>query len=97
MIAVKAMEIRDNFKTYCDKAALGETIFVARKENGNVVIISEKEYNNMLKAIRNAEYLEKIDESITEIKHGNIISISMEDLEAMEDMTESEAKEHIAW
>lgn len=35
----------------------GEPVIVSRKENKNVVIISEAEYNKLEKAKKNAEYL----------------------------------------
>jgi len=84
MIAIKAMEMRDKFKEYCDKAASGETVIVTRKGNKNVVVISEKEYNNMLKAARNAEYLAMIDKSMSELEKGGFIMKSLEELRAFE-------------
>ena len=35
----------------------GEPVIVSRKENKNVVIISESEYNELEKAKKNVEYL----------------------------------------
>jgi len=84
MIAIKTREMRDKFKEYCDKAASGETVIVTRKGNKNVVVISEKEYNNMLKAARNAEYLAMIDKSMRELEKGGFIMKSLEELRAFE-------------
>ena len=36
----------------------GEPVIVSRKENKNVVIISEAEYNELAKAKKNAEYIQ---------------------------------------
>ena len=47
MLAVKSMDVRDNFKTFCDKAYNGETLIISRPKNENVVMVSEKEYNEM--------------------------------------------------
>ena len=48
MIAVNYSQVRENMKTYMDKATNDfETIIVTRKEK-NVVIISEEAYNNLL-------------------------------------------------
>ena len=48
MIAVNYSQVRENLKTYMDKATNDfETIIVTRKEK-NVVIISEEAYNNLL-------------------------------------------------
>lgn len=84
MIAIKAMEMRDKFKKYCDKAASGEIVIVTRKDNKNVVVMSEKEYNNMLKAARNADYLAMIDKSISELEKGGLTVKSLEELRTFE-------------
>ena len=68
MLAVKSMDVRDNFKEWCNKVISGETLVVSRPKNENVVIVSEKEYNEMAKAKRNEEYLKKLDPSITQFK-----------------------------
>lgn len=48
MIAVNYSQVRENMKTYMDKATNDfETIIVTRKEK-NVVIISEEVFNNLL-------------------------------------------------
>ena len=53
MIAVNYTHLRENLKAYCDKVNdQDETIIIARKNNKNVVIISENEYNNMLENIK---------------------------------------------
>lgn len=45
--AVTTRDFRKNFKKYADSVAeLGETYIVARPENKNVVLISEREYNS---------------------------------------------------
>ena len=54
MLAVKSMDVRDNFKEWCNKVISGETLVVSRPKNENVVIVSEKEYNEMVKAKRTA-------------------------------------------
>lgn len=47
MIIAKQMDIRSNIKDYFDRAFQGETIVVPRKQNRNVVIISEAEYHEL--------------------------------------------------
>ena len=47
MLAVKSMDVRENFREWCNKVVSGETLVVSRPKNENVVIISEKEYNEM--------------------------------------------------
>ncbi len=49
MKAVNYSSMREQFKEYCDQVSDNcETIIVTRKNNRNVVIISEDSYNNML-------------------------------------------------
>ena len=81
MIAVKSMSVRANFKEWCRKVFNGETIIVSRPKNENVVMVSEKKYNELLKAKKNAEYLAK---SSAEAKAGGFIVKSLEELEEYE-------------
>ena len=67
MIATKQMDLRANIKKYFDLAFNGEPVIVSRKENKNVVVISEAEYNSLQKAKRNAEYLEHLDRSFSQL------------------------------
>ena len=84
MIATRQIDIRDNIKKYFDLAFDGETVVVSRKQNKNVVVISEKEYNELQKAKRNAEYLAMLDKSMKEIEQGGFIAKSIQELEARE-------------
>lgn len=84
MIAIKQMEIRANIKKYFDLAFAGEPVIVSRKENKNVVIVSEAEYNNLQKTKRNAEYLAMLDRSFEQLDRGEVICKTMEELRAME-------------
>ena len=70
MLAVKSMDVRDNFKSLCDKVFNGETLIISRPKNENVVMLSEAEYNEMMKAKRNAEYLAMLDKSMAEAEAG---------------------------
>lgn len=84
MIATKPITLRANLKDYLDNAFNGEPVIVSRKNNKNVVIISEHEYNALVKAKQNAEYLSMLDESRAQLERGEIISFTMEELKAME-------------
>lgn len=49
MIATNFTNARDNFKSCMDKVTEEfETVIITRKDNKNVVMISEEAYNNML-------------------------------------------------
>lgn len=79
MIAAKQMDVRENIKKYFDMAFSGEPVIVSRKENKNVVIISETEYNELEKARRNAEYLEKLNRAEEQMKAGRVVTKSMDE------------------
>ncbi len=84
MIATKPIDLRARLKEYLDNAFNGEPVIVSRKNNKNVVIVSEREYNELMKAKRNAEYLAKIDESMENHRKGDTISFTLEELREME-------------
>jgi len=67
VIAAEDNELRENFAGICELIVNGETVIVSRPYNQNVVVLSEREYNDREKALRNAEYLMKINESIVEL------------------------------
>ena len=81
MLAVKSMDVRDNFKKICDKVFNGETLVVSRPKNQNIVMMSEAEYNEIMKIKRNAEYLAMLDKSMAEAKAGGFIVKSIDELE----------------
>ena len=71
MLAVNCSTIRNNLKNYCDQATdNNETVIVTRKQEKNVVILSLENYNKIMKAARNAEYLAMIDRAIDQLEAG---------------------------
>ena len=68
----------------CDKVFNGETLIISRPKNENIVMLSEAEYNEMMKAKRNAEYLAMLDKSMAEAEAGGFVTKSIEELEAYE-------------
>ena len=85
MLAVNYSTIRSKLKDYCDKATdNNETVIVTRKDAKNVVLISLEQYNALMKAVRNSEYLDKIDKSIKQVEEGKVVVKTLEELEAME-------------
>lgn len=81
MLAVRSMDVRDNFKMFCDKVFRGETLIVSRPKNENVVMVSEKEYNEMLRAKKNADYLAMLDQSMAEAESGGFVVKTIAELE----------------
>ena len=71
MLAVNYSTIRNKLKEYCDKATdEHETVIVTRKDEKNVVLMSLEQYNDMMKALKNAEYLAKIDRAFQQLESG---------------------------
>ena len=84
MLAGKSMDVRNNFKSLCDKVFKGETLIISRPKNENVVMLSETEYNDIMKAKRNAEYLAMLDKSMAEAEAGGFITKTIAELEEYE-------------
>ena len=57
MTAVKGTTIKTEFKRICERAIEGETFIVTRPRDENIVIISEKEYRQLLRAKAYADHL----------------------------------------
>ena len=71
MIATNYTDVRNIRKDYCDLASeAGETVIVTRKANKNVVILSLERFNLMEKAIRNSQYLAKLDRAFDQLYTG---------------------------
>lgn len=56
MIIARQMDVRSNIKKYFDLAYDGETVIIPRKQDKNVVIISETEYNRMQQSMHIGSY-----------------------------------------
>jgi len=76
MIAVNYTNVRENLKTYCDKVNDDdETVIITRKDNKNVVLISQNEYNNMLeniKVLKDPKYLIKLYKSMKQLESNDM-------------------------
>lgn len=81
MLILKSLDVENNFESLCDKVFSGGTLMISRPKNENIVMISEKEYNELQKAKRNADYLSMLNQSMAEAEAGNFIVKSIEELE----------------
>jgi antitoxin YefM len=76
MLAVNYSTVRENFKAYCDKANNDfETIVITRKQGGNVIMLSEAEYNNLMENLyvrSNKKTYDRLMDSIAQLKSGKI-------------------------
>ena len=88
MLAVNYTNLRENMKMYMDKVTNDyETMIVTRKDNKNVVMLSEESYNNLMENIYvmgskvNYDWLM---ESKAQLEKGNMSSHELIKVEADE-------------
>lgn len=88
MLAVNYTTLRDNMKTYMDKITDDyETMIVTRKDNKNVVMLSEESYNNMMENIYvmgNKSNYDWLIESKTQLENGMVSTHDLPEVEADE-------------
>lgn len=88
MLAVNYTNLRDNMKTYMDKVTDDyETMIVTRKENKNVVMMSEESYNNLMENVYvmgNKANYDWLMESKTQLEKGNFSTHNLTEVEADE-------------
>lgn len=88
MLAVNYTNLRENMKMYMDKVTDDyETMIVTRKDNRNVVMLSEESYNNLMENIhvigQKANY-DWLMESKAQLESGKVL---------MRDLTEVDVDE----
>lgn len=78
MIATNYSSVRQNLKKYCDKVVKDvETIVITRKNDENVVLLSESQYNNLMENLyirSNPEYYNKLLQSIEQLKKSKVVN-----------------------
>ncbi|MDI9242317.1 type II toxin-antitoxin system Phd/YefM family antitoxin [Fusibacillus kribbianus] len=88
MLAVNYTNLRENMKAYMDKVTEDyETVIVTRKDNRNVVILSEENYNNLMEnayLMGNKANFDWLMESKAQLEKGAV---------AIHDLTEEAADE----
>ena len=76
MLAVNYTTLRENMKRYMDRLTDDyETLIVTRKNNKNVVMMSEEAYNNLMENIYimgNKENYNWLMESEKQLENGNV-------------------------
>ena len=88
MLAANYTNLRDNMKTYMDKVTDDyETMIVTRKENKNVVMMSEESYNNLMENVYvmgNKANYDWLVESKVQLEKGNFSTHNLAEVEADE-------------
>ncbi|MBQ9990704.1 MAG: type II toxin-antitoxin system Phd/YefM family antitoxin [Lachnospiraceae bacterium] len=76
MLAVNYTNLRDNMKAYMDRVTDDyETMIVTRKDNKNVVMLSEESYNNLMEnayIMGNKANYDWLMESKAQLERGSI-------------------------
>ena len=76
MLAVNYTTLRENMKRYMDRLTDDyETLIVTRKNNKNIVMMSEEAYNNLIENIYimgNKENYNWLMESKKQLENGNV-------------------------
>lgn len=76
MLAVNYTSLRENMKAYMDRVTDDyETMIVTRKDNKNVVMLSEEAYNNLMEnayIMGNKSNYDWLMESKMQLEKGNI-------------------------
>lgn len=88
MLAVNYTTLRDNMKSYMDKVTDDyETVIVTRKDNKNVVMISEESYNNLMENVYvmgNKANYDWLMESKEQLENGKISKHNLVEVDADE-------------
>lgn len=88
MLVVNYTNLRENMKAYMDKVTDDyETMIVTRKDNKNVVMISEEAYNNLIENVHvmgNKANYDWLMESKTQLEKGNIVVHDLIEVDANE-------------
>lgn len=76
MIATNYSSVRKDLKKYCDKVIDDcETVIITRKDEKNVVLLSEDEYNNLMENLyimSNRKYYNQLLKSKAEVEVENV-------------------------
>ena len=88
MLAVNYTNLRDNMKAYMDKVTDDyETMIITRKDNKNVVMISEEAYNNLMENVHvmgNKSNYDWLMESKAQLERGNVVTHDLIEVNADE-------------
>ena len=84
VIAIKTADLTQKFREFADLIIGGERILVSRPRNENLVVITEKEYNELDRMRQNAFYLTKLDESFKQAERGEVVKYTKKQMRDME-------------
>jgi antitoxin YefM len=82
MRTIENQEAEDAVRAILALASLDEAATL-QGPSGKVIVMSEKEHKDLMRAKNNAEYLAMIDEAKRQVKEGKVVYSSLEELKAM--------------
>ena len=85
MITLRTVDIVRKTGEVAKAILEGEKVVIARPKNQNWVIMSETQYNDVMRAKANAEYLVMLRKSDEDYKAGRVVIKTPEELKAMEE------------
>ena len=86
LMTIKTVDLVNDFNkisSYLEKNSQ-HWVTVSCPHNINIVLMTESKARELEKAQRNIEYLQKLDLSEEQVKRGEIVSYTMEEMRAME-------------
>lgn len=79
--ATNVTTFRNNIKKHLDQVTEEDvTLIVTRSDDKNVVVISENEYETIIKEINNLKYHLKLLNSVKEAEERDVVETSLEEL-----------------
>ena len=84
MISVSINKYMKNQEYYHQMIKDNNEGILLKKGKDEYVLVSKKQYKEMMRKIHNAEYMEMIDESLQQLEEGKVVYKTMEELRAME-------------
>lgn len=80
MNVIKAVDLHTRFREICIDVEQGEKVLIARPHNKNMVLISEKVFNAIIKERNNFKYIEKLNKSFKGAENGEYMSCDFDEL-----------------
>ena len=78
---ISVSNFSSNLKQTLDEVySENQALIVARPENQNIVVISEKQFNEIQKEYNNMQYLLKLAKANKQIELGDFIPVEIDDL-----------------
>ena len=84
VIAIKTADITQNFRHIANLITGGEKVLISRPRNENLVVITEKEYNELVRARLNARYVLKLNDSLRQGESGVVVKHTKKQMRDME-------------